>query len=435
MKNQTLLSLLAAQAAASRFFQASTKSLKAIQAASPDIATDSFVQIRKVASKSQRSAYTKALLRGPLEDGLYKAATAAEEPLDNLLEEEYVGAVSFGNQSFQVIFDTGSSDTWLVQSGFLCVDEEGNEQTEDDCYFGPAFDGAFQYGEIPDENFNIAYGDGEFLTGVLGYEDVTVAGITVLHQEVGLVNYSYWFGDEVSSGLVGLAYPYLTSAYAGTNASNDSLSNFVEYDPVFTSMVKQNLSAPLFSLALTRNSSEGYIAFGGLPPVDYAGEFASTPILKISINEPYKSIPQYEFYTIVPDSYTWKNATTSASNIPIIVDSGTTLAYLPTNIAEPILAAYSPPAVYLENEGAYFAPCDATPPEFGITIGGTTFQIDPKDMIYTDIVDPDTGYCLAGIVDGGDEGSFILGGTFLNNVVAVFDVGAAEMRFAARVPY
>ena len=39
------------------------------------------------------------------------------------------------------------------------------------------------------------------------------------------------------------------------------------------------------------------------------------------------------------------------------------------------------------------------------------------------------GTCSTGIADGGD-GPYILGNLFLPNVIAVFNVSAAEMRFA-----
>lgn len=51
-------------------------------------------------------------------------------------------------------------------------------------------------------------------------------------------------------------------------------------------------------------------------------------------------------------------------------------------------------------------------------------------MLMQSIVDPDTGYCLIGPQDGG-SGPYILGDTFMNNVISVFDIGASEIRFAA----
>lgn len=93
--------------------------------------------------------------------------------------------------------------------------------------------------------------------------------------------------------------------------------------------------------------------------------------------------------------------------------------------------AFQPRAVYLWQYDKYFAPCDAIAPRFAIVISGMRFWINPADMIIQEIVDPLTGYCAVAVASGG-EGPFILGAAFLQNVLAVFDVGAAEMRFYGR---
>ena len=100
-------------------------------------------------------------------------------------------------------------------------------------------------------------------------------------------------------------------------------------------------------------------------------------------------------------------------------------------LAEAIAMSFQPRAVYLYQWGTYFAPCDAVAPRFAIIISGMKFWINPADMIYKGLIDPLTGYCAVAIASGG-EGPFILGDSFLQNVLAVFDVGAAEMRFYAR---
>lgn len=122
--------------------------------------------------------------------------------------EEFAANITFGNQTFLSIIDTGSSDTWVAETGFQCVDLFDVPQTEDVCGFGTPFTPGSSFTKIADENFNITYGDGEFATGVLGYEDVTFAGVKV-RQEVALVNYAAWEGDGTTSGLTGLAYSAL----------------------------------------------------------------------------------------------------------------------------------------------------------------------------------------------------------------------------------
>lgn len=232
--------------------------------------------------------------------------------------------------------------------------------------FGPPFEGTFDAGAISNQHFNLMYADLEFITGVMGYETITVAGITVEHQEVALVNYTYWFGDSVTSGLMGLAYPRLTSAYVGMNSSVNDNDKQVPYDPIMTTMIKQGLIEPMFSLSLDRDSGSGYLALGGLPPVNHTGSFASTPILMVScphylprydsmsdtqfqielLND-VKMNTEYSFYTIIADSYIYmgsqqtrvkpgawgqllQNITVNTTHFPVIVDSGTTMMYLPT---------------------------------------------------------------------------------------------------------
>ncbi|KAK2601449.1 hypothetical protein N8I77_010898 [Diaporthe amygdali] len=415
------------------------------QASSGNSVTSNVLSLKK-GKKAAKSAGHLGTLRSNVSSSSKHRYGA--EPVDNLGSVEYVAEIEWDGTPVEVIVDTGSSDTWLVQAGFTCVDVDGNVQPEADCYFGPVFNGTFDEGSIKDENFNIEYGDGEFLTGVLGYENVTVAGLTVDHQEVALVNYSYWFGDSVTSGLMGLAYPLLTSAYQGTNTSADSLSTQVEYDPIITTLIKEKIIDPVFSLALDRNSDSGYLALGGLPPVSHTGSFATTPILMLEIYDEPKMATQYSFYTIIADAYIYEGsekrtqvntdswsklaapATVNTTQFPVIVDSGTTLLYLPTDLYDDIAALYDPPAVYIEDEGASFAPCNASVPYVGVKIGGKVFNISDADLLMQEVVDPTTGYCLIGPQDGG-SGPYILGDTFMNNVISVFDIGASEIRFAA----
>ncbi|KAI9703050.1 MAG: hypothetical protein M1820_006041 [Bogoriella megaspora] len=427
-------------------FTVSSKPLKATRPATADSITDTFVALSKKKSKSRSHSYLASMQRGNFtnkDSGVYAYGTAPLNPVEGNIA--YAVEIQFGDiDPFEVIVDTGSSDTWLAQAGFQCVNYAGVPFPQEACEFGPLFNGTFGGGEIPDQNFNIGYGDGEFLTGTLGFENVTIAGITVEHQEVALVDYAYWFGDGVTSGLVGLAYPLLTSAYEGTDPANDTAEGNVEYSPLFTTMVSQNLVEPTFSLAIERGEAGGYIAFGGLPPVSFEQDFASTPIQLLQISDDPTTGLQYAFYLIYPDAFVYQGSTdkkrqayssrqnAANASLATIVDSGTTLAYLPNQVVEDVAALFNPPAVYLENEGGFFVACNATVPEFGVQIGGKVLYINPVDLVLQDQVDPDTGFCLTGIQPGGDEGSiFILGGVFLQSVVAVFDVGAAEMRFAA----
>lgn len=185
------------------------------------------------------------------------------------------------------------------------------------------------------------------------------------------------------------------------------------------------------------------LAIGGLPPVQFDNTFASTPIQIVTLKS-VNITSRYSFYAITPDGYTYNDTSSTSTKyevgehghpvrtpntsqkFQVIVDSGTTLIYLPKGLADSINAAFDPPASYVRSQGAFVVKCDAVLPKFGIVIGNKTLYINPKDMILQG-----RKACVTGITRGG-AGPYILGDIFLKNVVAVFDIGASEMRFAAR---
>lgn len=75
------------------------------------------------------------------------------------------------------------------------------------------------------------------------------------------------------------------------------------YDPVFTSMWKQKLVAPVFSLAISRaavpasNAPDGFLALGGLPPVATYGQTARVPIEYVAEG------PSYVYGSLPPPQY------------------------------------------------------------------------------------------------------------------------------------
>jgi len=140
--------------------------------------------------------------------GFATIANGSSSPILSLeVGEEYATEITFGTQTFEAIVDTGSSDTWLVETGYSCVNYTTNAPLpESGCGFGPTYTPGSTFSEISGEYFSIEYGDLEFATGILGTEEVTLAGIKV-KTTVAVVNSAGWNGDGVTSGLIGLAYP------------------------------------------------------------------------------------------------------------------------------------------------------------------------------------------------------------------------------------
>lgn len=357
--------------------------------------------------------------------------------------------VTVGGQDFYVVVDTGSSDPWLVGTGFSCFNPyDGTAETEDECYFGPTYDpsNSSTYQPIPNQNLNLSYADGETINGLMGYESFSLGGITVPQQEFGLVNWAAWNGDGYSSGLVGFAYRTLTSAYAGTNPSADQRGHNYNYNTLFQSMYASNLTAPVFSIAMSRDPNyAGVLALGGIPDVPISPYFVSVPIKPVGVNASSGDIV-YEFYTIIIDGFAFSSTpnaqfnpynypnnlktTLSGNGTNSIIDSGTSLIYIPDNIASAVNNLFSPPGTYDEDTLTWEVDCDAIPPTFGVSIGQKVFYVNGGDMILQN--GPST--CISG-VQANLGGLTILGDVWMKSVLCVFDLGAEMMRFAAREFY
>ncbi|KAI1425349.1 aspartic peptidase domain-containing protein [Xylaria sp. FL1777] len=291
----------------------------------------------------------------------------------------------------------------------------------------------------------VTYGAGIAL-GIIGTEEVRLGDITVHHQLIGVADRISVPGDGVSSGILGLGYPLLTSAHPGNGVPNDTISlltNKELYEPLLFQMHTQGLISAWFSLTLDRlpkgqsTGSGGVLGLGVLPDVKTSGPFVTVPV------EPTDALPleltggNISEWTLAVEGVVWsaggssRAVKTNTTRFQAVVDCGNFFNQLPQEIADRVNADFIPPATYDSATDSYPVGCDAVPPSFGITIAGTTFSQSPDDMIFQ----LPNGTCVSNIKRGGAaEGIMLnfLGGAWLQNVVAVFDFGKDEMRFAQR---
>ena len=434
----------------SRKFTLSSQSPPAFRAPSPNAPAAHVLNLTGKAAIPKSAGYLQSIRKGNHVNGVY---SLTEVTLDIGLQG-FLADIEFGTQSFQATIDTGSSDTWLAGTGFQCINETtGAHLPESQCRFGPTYTISPTFKRIANENFNATYGDSTYVNGIYGHETVTIAGIPVQKQQVAVVNDAAYTSDGVSSGLIGFAFPDETTAYAGTIPAMDTKA--IAYNPILTNLFSKGYVAPLFSLALERSSETsgfaagGLLAIGGLPPVRFSPTFASAPFQLVAVkelNHPGATKPQYQFYTIIINGFTYRRSQepswihpnsfdppTNKSRTPVVIDSGTSLIYLPTAISIAVNALFDPPALYDANADGFYVNCSAKAPEFGVQIGEQTFFLNAKDLIIP-AGSAEGTLCLTSIGDAG-YGSSILGAPFFKNVLAVFDVGASEMRFAAREFY
>ena len=431
-------------------FTLGSQSPQPFKAPSPNAPAQHVLTLTAKAGTSKSAGYLQSLREGNHVNGVYSLTSVTYA----VGQTNLLAKIELGAESFQALLDTGSSDTWIVGKGFQCCDKTtGSLQPESACMYGPTYTPSPTFKSIQNETFYESYGDNSSFLGSFGNETVTFAGFPIYDQQVAIVKSACDVSDGVSSGLIGLGFPALTSAYASnsTTIGNET----IVYNPILTNLFSKGEIAPVFSLAIERSSdysggvAGGFFAIGGLPPVRSSPNFASAPFQLVTVdqdNTPLKK-PQYTFYTITVTGFRYERSEetnwthpnfpsplsplSNSSHLQVLVDSGSTLTSLPTGIANAVNALFDPPAVYDGDSGSYVVNCSAKAPEFGVQIGGLTFFINEEDLIGAGLGD---GTCSSTITDAGSSMS-ILGLGFLKNVLAVFDIGASEMRFASREFY
>jgi hypothetical protein len=138
-----------------------------------------------------------------------------QEHLTTLGGRIYLTNVTIASQTFSLVVDTGSSDTWVAASTFQCEDPSDNSPVFlEYCSFGPLYDlHASPTFQPIDFEFAVNYTGGENLRGGMGTEMVDISNggdeTFKVRQTIGVVETGYWSGDGISSGLIGLAFSVL----------------------------------------------------------------------------------------------------------------------------------------------------------------------------------------------------------------------------------
>lgn len=358
--------------------------------------------------------------------------------------DRYQVEVQVNNQTLYLIPDTGSTKLWVPVADFECVElDTGYDVPQEECHFADTYQVPDNAEYVTNETFGVQYVSGA-ARGKVGYADITLNGITIENQRIGLVDRTNDFGDGIGSGILGLAFPSVTPAHPGTKHDNSKqLLSRASHDPVLVGMHKQGLVAPWYSFSFERplqdatTGPDGWFGLGELPPVAHSDDWAVAPIEATEGFRDGVRVRVITMMTLSVEGITWGSGsspnsctTTNLTSFQAVVDTGSPLNLVPAAIAEAVSNAFSPPGVFDAESQVYMVDCNATTPEFGVILDGQTFwHQSPEDLIVRDPGD----LCYSSIVPSDGIGFNILGLVFMRNVVSVFDFGKEEMRFAARV--
>jgi len=312
---------------------------------------------------------------------------------------QYYGVVQVGTpgQNFKLDFDTGSSDLW-----FPSVDVAAASPNQ--AKFDPSKSSTFQQDGRP---WKISYGDGSNSSGILGTDTVTIGGIQVSNQTIGLANQeSQQFQSDSIDGLLGLGFDTITSVQ-GVQTPVDN-------------MISQSLvQAPVFSVRLIKQTQGGggeYL-FGSIDQSAISGAITYIPVDKKG------------YWQIPIDDVFWGD-TSLGKQGETIIDTGTTLCIVPNDVAAAIYSKI--PGAKNDPQNGWMIPAntDVSIGPLSFSYGGQKFSVPTSDLLF-EHTDPTQQWVFGGVQGGGDN-LWILGDVFIKNVYVVFDQGQSQVGIAKR---
>lgn len=232
-----------------------------------------------------------------------------------------------------------------------------------------------------------------------------------------------------------------------TNEATAGIQGGKKYPNIIDELVDQKLiNIEAYSLYLDDlNASTGSILFGGIDTAKYTGSLVTIPIQA----DPSTQSTNISSFTVALTGVTTSDNgkttdDTGSSAIPVVLDSGTTLSYLPKSITNSIYKTFG--AINdIQNSGMVLADCDlatssasssinfqfasSTGPVISVGITELLFEIPNEEFEEFQESPPFTNTCLFGIFEQ-DEEPFLLGDTFLRSAYVVYDLHNNEIGLA-----
>jgi saccharopepsin len=206
-------------------------------------------------------------------------------------------------QSFKVVLDTGSSNLWVPSS------ECGSIA----CYLHQKYDSsASSTYKKNGSDFAIQYGSGS-LSGFVSQDTLKIGDLKVKGQD---------FAEATSEP--GLAFAFgRFDGILGLGFDTISVNKIV---PPFYKMIEQGLlDEPVFAFYLGDANKEGdssEATFGGIDKDHYTGELINIPLRRKA------------YWEVDLDAIALGDDVAELDNTGVILDTGTSLIALPSNLAE-----------------------------------------------------------------------------------------------------
>ncbi|KAF3925924.1 Candidapepsin-1 [Dactylellina cionopaga] len=343
----------------------------------------------------------------------------------------YLANVSVGTppQPMQLQIDTASSDIWVLSNSVsACYNAADYDLWTSHCSYGsfdPSASETFKL--VGQDRFSIIYADGTSAEGDYAEDTFTVGGATVTGMQIGVA-----MRANLSYGIMGVGFE--------ADQASVSPGGMGQYQGMLSDMVSEGLiRSKAFSLWLDDLASDtGSLLFGGIDTARFVGNLTSIPIEKTATQVAPLAFAIPLTSVAFSDGKSHVNITSKYLPATVILDSGSSLTFLPHSIAWSI--ANQTGAKISHELGLFIIDCNY-PTENSYVKYSFSYVMDIR-VPMSELILPLTKYsggiateedgsdiCALGIVSSpGDINLF--GDTFLRSAYVVYDLDNQRVAMA-----
>ena len=329
--------------------------------------------------------------------------------LETLTNEQtlYFANVTLGTppQSLRLDIDTGSSDLWTNSaSSLLC--RQYTQACGQSGTYNANKSSSYSY---VNSDFYIQYADGSTAEGDYVTDTLSIGGAQIPNVQFGV-----GYNSSSAQGILGIGYATNEASIPTTGKSYNNLPEVLVNQKLINTMA--------YSLWLNdMDANEGSILFGGVDTDKFHGTLVTLPIIQEQ--------GQYREFVVGLNSLVVANQTVFTSPIPVLLDSGSSLSYLPTSYAQAVFTIFS--AQYDPTSGAAVVNCNLmnTDATVDFEFSGQTIRVSMSELVIIDGYHHNQPICILGISDVGDS-TAVLGDTFLRSAYVVYDLSNNQISIA-----
>jgi hypothetical protein len=255
----------------------------------------------------------------------------------------------------------------------------------------------------------IKYADGSYAQGDYAKDTVDLGGTLLSGVQFGI-----GYDSTSAQGILGVGYMTNEAAIATTGKTYQNVPAQMVADGV--------ISTNAYSLWLNDlDANTGSILFGGVDTDKYNGDLQTVPIIKES--------GVYQEFVIGLSSLTADGQQVFNDPIPVLLDSGSSLSYLPDSDANSLYQIFD--AQYNSQAGAAVVSCDLANNDATVdfNFSGINISVPLNELVLLDGYSRGREVCILGISSAGSS-TPVLGDTFLRSAYVVYDLDNNEISLA-----